>query len=180
MSRSISRFSTQIHKTMTAANRSALKFILATGLLAGTLDILAAFIDFYIVRRDNPLIVLQYIASGVFRKTAFSGDEIMYFWGLFFHFIIVYSFTVLFYLLYPKMKLYKYNPILVAVVYGLFIYAAMNIVVVPLVFSEPWHFNGFRSIKAALILIIMIGLPLALLCKRHFSYNTRTVNNYSE
>jgi hypothetical protein len=163
---------------MTAAkNHSALKFILATGLLVGSLDILTAFVDFYIARRDNPLIVLQYIASGVFRKTAFTDGAIMYFWGLLFHFIIAYSFTLLFYLLYPKMKLYKYNPIPVAIVYGLFIYAVMNFVVQPLVFGEPWHFNGFKSIKAALILIVMIGLPLAFLCKKHFSTKKPAVNN---
>ena len=148
---------------------TALKFILLTGLLVGSLDITSAFVDYYIVRGGNPFMVLRYVASGVFRKTAFTGSGIMYFWGLFFHFIIAYSFTVFFYFIYPKLKLIKFNPVVTGILYGIFIWAVMNLIVVPIVFATPWHYNGFKTIKAALILIAMIGLPLSFIMRKHFS-----------
>jgi len=150
-------------------NIKPIKLILLTGLLVGSLDIISAFVDYYIARGGNPFIVLRFIASGIFRNTALTGSGIMYFWGLLFHFIIAYSFTFLFYFIYPKINLIRLNPFLTALLYGLFIWAIMNMVIVPLVFSQPWHYNGIKTIKAALILIVMIGLPLSFIMRKHFS-----------
>ena len=74
-----------------------LKVILVAGLVAGTLDILAAFVQTYINTRKGPDIVLKYIASGVFgRKEAFGGGDSMIIWGLLFHFIIAMAFAAFF------------------------------------------------------------------------------------
>ena len=54
------------------------KIILTTGLLAGTLDILAAFIQSYLMANVVPSTVLKYIASGVFGKSAYSGGVFYY------------------------------------------------------------------------------------------------------
>ena len=65
-----------------------LKAILKTGLIAGTLDILAAIV---ILAKMNAVGVLQYVASGVFGKEAFSGGTTMAIAGLIFHYIIAFS-----------------------------------------------------------------------------------------
>lgn len=81
------------------------KVILLTILLAGSLDITAAFIDSFIGHRINPVIVLQYIASAIFGQTAFTMGWFGGLAGLFFHYLIVAIWTLLFFLLYPKLKI---------------------------------------------------------------------------
>ncbi|HEY2727215.1 MAG TPA: hypothetical protein VGI61_08585, partial [Parafilimonas sp.] len=71
-------------------------------LLAGTLDILAAFADYYIATRRGPEGVLRFIASGVFGKDAFTGASLMIWLGLFFHFVIAFALTIFFSLFIQK------------------------------------------------------------------------------
>ncbi|HEY4612913.1 MAG TPA: hypothetical protein VII11_08025, partial [Bacteroidota bacterium] len=87
------------------------KAILTTWLLAGTLDILAAFTQYMIgTGGKNPVNVLLFIASGVFgRETAFSGGYPMAALGLAFHYFIAFTWTLLFYLAYPKMNILAKN-----------------------------------------------------------------------
>ena len=61
---------------------------LKAGLIAGLLDISAAFIQYYSRTGRNPLAVLKFIASGVFGKAALTGGTEMILLGLVFHYII--------------------------------------------------------------------------------------------
>lgn len=156
-----------------APKRNAVKILLLAGLLVGSLDILAAFTDYYINTGKGPEGVLRYIASGVFDKTAFSGSSTMILWGLLFHYIIAVSFTILFYLLYSKTKFLPGNPFLSAFFYGIFIWAVMRFIVLPLSNVPLAGLEISKVIKAILILVFMIGLPLSLIMKKYFS-NTIT------
>lgn len=140
--------------------------ILKAGAVAGTLDISAACIQYYIRTGKNPENVLRFVASGVFGKDAFTGGSLMSFCGLLFHFLIAFSFTVFFFLVYPKLKFLSYNIFLTAIVYGVFTWMVMNLVVLPLskAPSIPFTFTG--AAMAAGILCICIGLPLTLIAKR--------------
>ena len=70
--------------------------VLKAGVIVGTLDILAAFIQFYSKTQKNPIVVLNFIASGIFGKEAFTGGNKMAAFGLFFHYVIAFGFTLLF------------------------------------------------------------------------------------
>ena len=74
----------------------SLNSILLSGLLVGTLDIFSAFVDFYIVKGKNPVVILNYIAGATVDKTtsAGTGGALL---GLLFHYIIVFAFTFLFF-----------------------------------------------------------------------------------
>jgi uncharacterized membrane protein YagU involved in acid resistance len=139
--------------------------ILWIGLLAGTLDGLAALILNYKV---GPAIVFKFIASGVFGKAAFQGGNEMVVAGIVFHYLIALLFTNAFYLLYPFFKKMWQNVYLTAVAYGCTAWLIMNLLVVPV--SKI----GFHPIKAEtiltgiLVLIICIGLPIALIADRHY------------
>src|ERR1044072_5987358 len=109
-----------------------LKPIAWVGLLAGILYILSACLQAYIARGISPETVLRFIASGAFGKPAFTGGWQMPLTGLLFHYIIAYSFTILFFLLYPSIKLMRKSIVLTAVVYGIFIFLVMNLLVLPL------------------------------------------------
>lgn len=144
--------------------------LLLAGLLVGSLDILAAFTDYYIATGKGPEGVLRYIASGVFGKEAFTGGSSMIFWGLFFHFVIAYSFTVLYYWLYPRVKFISKYPIITAFLYGIFMWIVTTKIVVPLsnVTSSSASFHFWKALKAVMILVVMISIPLTIIIRMHF------------
>lgn len=97
-----------------------IKIIIFTGLLTGSLDIIAASIDFYIAAGNGPAGVPRSIASGAFGNEAFTGGNSMILWGLFIHYLIACSFTVLFFWLYLSAKFVSAYPIITAILYGMF------------------------------------------------------------
>lgn len=140
-----------------------------TALLTGVLDITSAIVKYYIEKGTGPTPIFKYIASGVFGKDAFSGGTLMIIWGIVFHFIIAFSFTVFLFLLYPKVSAWIKNKFIIAVIYGFFIWTIMNLVVLPLsLVPQPKSFDIAQAGIAALILICMIGLPVALIADRYY------------
>src|SRR5262245_58681697 len=137
--------------------KNKLKLILLSGLLVGTLDIVAACTDYYIATGKGPEGVLRFVASGVFGQQAFSGSNIMLVWGLVFYYIIAFSFTILFFWLYPKIKFMVAYPILTAVIYGIFMWAVTTRIVMPLSNTPQGTFHFWKAVKAILILVVMIG-----------------------
>lgn len=142
--------------------------IAKAGLIAGTLDIIAAFTYVSLSSGRNPLIVLNYIASAAIGPEAFTGGLPMQLLGLLFHYLIAFSFTVLFFTLYPKLSLLRKSIALTSIIYGLFVWCVMNLVVVPFsrIPSRPFDWTN-ATINMA-ILIVCIGLPLALMARLHF------------
>src|SRR3954469_14134630 len=92
--------------------------ILYSGLLVGTLDILSAFLYYYIITGNNPVRIFPYIASGVFGKSAFSGSNNMIIAGILFHYLIAFIFTIVFFLLNPYIKNIFRNWMVRGIVYG--------------------------------------------------------------
>jgi hypothetical protein len=153
------------HKTMTAATikKISLSTILLSGLLVGTLDILSAFVDFYIARGKDPTVILNYIAGAAVDKTtsAGTGGALI---GLLFHYIIAFSFTFLFFWLYQRVNWLSKNWVLTGIIYGLFIWVMVNQVILRftnLTVPPIDEIDIKKASKAALILICMIGLPLS-------------------
>jgi len=155
-------------KKASIASPNAPKIILTAGLVAGTLDILAAFTQFYIKTGKSPLVILKYIASGVFGKEALSGGTAVMVWGLVFHYMIAFGATLFFFWIYPRLKFMSVNKWLTAIVYGLFIWAVTNLVIVPLSLIHKFPSNFTQSVIAALILIVAIGLPLSFIIGNYY------------
>ncbi|RSC93491.1 hypothetical protein [Tenacibaculum singaporense] len=139
------------------------KTILIATLLVGTLDGLAAIIQFLINGGSDISKVFQFIASGVFGKTAFSGGTTMALYGVVFHYLIALVWVVLFFLLYPKIIKKSLNKYLVGTVYGILIWLAMNKVVLPLSYTPNLEKTIMQDVVAALILIVFVGIPTAVM-----------------
>jgi hypothetical protein len=137
--------------------------IIKAGFIAGTLDICAASIQYYIKTGKGPENVLKFIASGVFGKDAFSGGHLMSACGLLLHYIIAFAFTVFFFFLYPRLKFLSVNLFLTALLYGIFTWLVMNRVVLPLSNTPALPFSWLGAAIAAGILTLCIGLPLAII-----------------
>lgn len=157
---------------MTAAKPTLQAAILKAWLIAGTMDILSAFIKYLIEGKRNVGIILKYIASGVLGKTAMQGSGGTAALGLFLHYMIAFIFTVVLFFLYGKMKLTRFNPILVGFLYGIFTWLVMNLVVVPYskVPRAPGPFNWTQAVIGALILIVCIGIPVSLIARKYYLY----------
>jgi hypothetical protein len=146
-------------------NSNLLTNILITGLIAGTIDILAAII---ILAGGNAVGTLKYVASGAFGKAALEGGSEMAAWGLLFHFIIALSWTTAYFLIYPKLPFLKWNKWLNAIAYGLIVQMLMSFVVLPLSQIPPRPFNWVSFLENAVILMFSIVLPVALMAERFY------------
>ncbi|HTD94674.1 MAG TPA: hypothetical protein VK644_12705 [Chitinophagaceae bacterium] len=142
---------------------SVASLIVRTGLLAGTLDALAASIQFYLTTDKNPAIVFRYIASAVFGKDALAGGTSMAVWGLLLHYLIAFIFTILFVLAFPRLRLGRFNKYATGIIYALLVWCIMNLVVVPMAFSRPFQFHLKGVLISAGILVVCIGLPISLM-----------------
>lgn len=144
--------------------------ILITGLVAGTLDILAAI---FILAGGDAARVFRFIASGAFGKAAFDGGSEMIALGVFFHYLIAFSWTVLYFLIYPRIAFFRRSRWLSAIVYGAVVWTVMNLFVVP---SSQIGFRGvnlWNWIENWLILIVCIAVPITISAQRFY----RTANN---
>ena len=149
--------------------KSALPYILSAGLLAGTLDISTAFVIYWLRTGKNPLLVCRYIASAVFGKTeAYSGSDMMIVAGFLFHYAIAFSFTTLFFLLYPKIYAFIKNKFAAGIAYGLFVWIIMNIVVLPLTRIPSFNIMLSNAVQNIIILMLAIGLPASLIANYYY------------
>jgi len=146
------------------------KWILLSALLVGTLDIGAALLHFYIKTGKDPLLVPKYIASAVFGDTAYSGKN-MVLYGFLFHYFIALCWTVLFFLLYPKIHWLWENRLLTGIIYGIAIWLVMTRIIVPLSKASTGAFDIKQAVIGILILVVAIGIPLSLLAFRHCHKN---------
>ena len=148
-----------------------LNAILRTGLLAGTLDILAAIL---ILAKGNAVGTLKFIASGIFGKEAFSGGYGMVVLGGLFHFFIATSFAAIYFLAYPRLPFLNKSKWISGMLYGVFVWAVMNLVVVPLSNVAQRPFAWDAALKNMAILAVCIGLPIAFLADQFYSQSEKT------
>lgn len=141
-------------------------FFVKAWLLIGVLDISAAMLSFFLSTGKSPEIILKFIASAVSGPEAYTGGAISIVTGLALHFLVAFLFTLFFFLIYQPMALYRYNVYLAGIVYGLFIWIMMNQLVLPMTLVKQQPFKWSEAAKAMLILITMVGLPLAFMLKR--------------
>lgn len=151
------------------AKSKLLNQIVITGLVAGTLDILAACTQFYIKTGNSPVRVLEYVASAAIGPDAFNGGIGVAIAGLLFHYFIAMCWTTLLFMVYPIFALLRKNKYATGVGYGIFVWAMMNLIVVPLSRIPVRPLSWWPCIQAATILIFCIGLPISLMANRFFS-----------
>lgn len=141
--------------------KSAVFTILVAGLVAGTLDILAACVQFYINTGKGPERIFQFIASGIYGKAAFSGGSSVAISGLLLHYLIAFLFAAFYVWLYKRWKFLHGNPVPIGIIYGIFVWVIMNRVVLPLSKAPAIPFDLQKAAIAMGILILMIGIPIA-------------------
>ncbi len=146
-----------------------LSAVVMAGALAGTMDLLAASLMYFIRTGKSPLDVLAYIASAVYGVEASEGNGWIYVTGLLFHYCIAYGWSFIFFVLYPKMAVLRNNKVASSVGYGLIVWCVMNLIVLPMTKIQVPPFDPVRASMGATILIACIGLPLSVLAHRFYA-----------
>ncbi len=166
---------------MPQQNRTATTAILQAGLLAGSLDIITALVQYYCITGKNPIKVLNFIASGILGKDALSKGAFTNEWwlpvlGLLLHFVIAFIFTLLFFWIYPKIKSLSKNNIITGLVYGIIVWLIMNLIILPLSLVPKLPFDIWKAAQGMLILMLMVGLPISLVISNYYTRKSRRYN----
>ena len=143
--------------------RQALSAIAAAGLVAGALDIISACIH-AATRGVPPVRVLQFVASGLIGQQSLQGGLATAALGLGLHFVIALGAAAVFYAASRKLTLMLQRPISAGLIFGLAVWLAMKIVVVPLSAATPRSSLSSDLIQIA-IHLLAVGLPISLLIR---------------
>jgi uncharacterized membrane protein YagU involved in acid resistance len=148
--------------------------VFLSGLIAGTLDILAAIAIYAVIlQKTTPIKILQSIASGVFKKEAYTNGSQMAWYGLGFHFLIAILFAWFYFIIYPYLPFLKKNAFVSGIIYGIFVWIVMNLIVLPIVFPVlPPKGLDFPTLLSVLILVFCVGLPIAFITKKYYTFNS--------
>ncbi len=148
---------------------SKTKTILWSGLVAGILDAIAGVIVYFIFFNLNPLQVLQFIASGIHGPEAINGGFLMIVAGTLYHFLIAYVVAIIYFFLYPKIKLLRTKIALMGLIYGLGIWSVMNLFVLPQSNIPKSPFDMNLAIIGIIWHMVLVGLPIAIITSKYFS-----------
>jgi hypothetical protein len=144
--------------------RAAARALILTGLIVGTLDILSAFI-IALSRGSTVTRLLQFIASGLLGPQAFQGGAATAVFGLALHFFIAFTLVAVFYTARGRFGFVREYAISSGIIYGLIVFAVMNLIVLPLSAAKPRHSVSGDLIQIGIHMFV-IGLPTSVLLRR--------------
>ncbi len=140
-------------------------FVLAGGLVAGTLDIIFAC-AFWAVRSKVPAQrILQSVAAGLLGKASFAGGVRTAVLGLALHYLIALTMSTAYYLAARHWALLWQQPLVYGTAYGLLLYIAMNFVVVPLSAAPPGSKDPLWITLSILAHVLLVGIPCAIFAR---------------
>jgi hypothetical protein len=149
-----------------------LKPIAAAALIAGTLDILSAFV-FAGMAGVSPAGVLAYVASGPFGDGVRTGGAGWAAIGLAVHFAIMACMAAAYMIAARRIPALLRHPIAAGIAYGFLLWIVMYWIVKPLRWPEAPLPHTLWGVGNALFShCILVGVPIALVARRYFSART--------
>jgi len=129
--------------------------VLVGGMIAGSVDLIAAFISYgWSVPRG--------IASGLLGPSARQGGVGTYILGICLHFFIALLAAAVYYLASRKLEFLKEHALVCGLFFGIAVFLVMNLIVVPfsaIHYYGPYSLRGL--IQGLLIHMFGIGLPIS-------------------
>jgi len=143
--------------------------ILWGGLIAGILDISAAFTHSALAAGRSPMWVLQFVASGLLGADSYNGGFRTAAVGAALHFLIALVASAVFYAASRKFTVLVKRAVICGLFYGIAVYSFMYLVVQPLTFHTSFFARKPSAVATGLVIhMLCVGLPIALVV-RHFS-----------
>lgn len=135
--------------------------ILLAGLVAGALDILAAFAS-YTSQGATVEGILKYIAAGLIGASALKGGTEMAALGLLCHFVLTTGMSAVYLGAALKLRMLVERPWLWGSLFGVATWVVMVYVVVPLSGAPGWKLpQGWNIVAGLLAHIFYVGVPIA-------------------
>jgi hypothetical protein len=142
-------------------NESLLKPILVGGDIAGTFDLISAFMTF-------GWGVPRAIAGGLLgRQVILSGSLFIWILGIVLHFTIAFSAAAIYCLASRRLPFLRDHWLVCGMFYGIAIFLVMNLIVLPLCAlhaAGPYQLRGL--IQGVLAHMLIIGLPISFSLRR--------------
>jgi hypothetical protein len=151
--------------TLTTMPASSPKAIVWAGLIAGAMDITAAFVV-YGFFGATPLRILHGIAGGLLGPSAYEGGLATAALGLLCHFTIAFGAATVFFLLSRVMPFLTRQFVVAGVLFGIAVYFFMGRVIIPLSRAHRNPFSLKMMIIGIVIHIFCVGLPISTTVKR--------------
>jgi hypothetical protein len=145
--------------------RRAVSATLTAGLIAGILDITAAFFV-YGWYGAEPIRILQGIASGILGPSAYSGGSKTAVLGLALHFLIALGAAAVFYGASRKLKFLTRHAVISGFLFGIAVYFFMQYAVLPLSAFHKGSFSPSLMLIGIVIHMFCVGLPISLTIRR--------------
>lgn len=149
-----------------------LRPILIATLVAGTLDILSAFV-FAGIAGMTPMGVLQFVASGPFgdARTATPGWAAV---GLAVHFAIMACMVAAYMIVAPRFPALLRHPVVAGIAYGFLLWIIMYWIVRPLRFPEiPLPSTAYGIANQLFSHCILVGIPIAIITGAIFGVGSK-------
>jgi uncharacterized membrane protein YagU involved in acid resistance len=142
-------------------------FVLAGGLVAGTLDITYACVFWALKAGTPPQRIFQSVAKGVLGPPTFKGGAATAALGLFLHYFIATTMSVVYYLVARRWAVLVERPLIFGAAYGLLLYGVMNYIVVPLSAARGGGSGGALWVGLSIVVhMLLIGVPIALFARK--------------
>jgi hypothetical protein len=143
--------------------------IVVGGVMAGVLDISAAFVNSSFSGR-SPMFVLQSIASGLLGSESYKGGFKSAALGAALHFLIAFVACAVYYVASRKIKLLVRRAVVCGLLYGVAVYLFMYLIVLPLTFRRSFTQQLSAVATGLTIHMVCVGLPISLAIRRYSEY----------
>jgi len=145
-----------------AGQGKLLRAIIVGGFIVGVLDLSYAII---VYTPHHPILIPQFIASGILGDQSFDGGYETAALGVALHFLIAFTAATVYSLASRKLPLLIEHAVICGMVYGALVYAFMHTIVVPLSRVQQ-HPKPFAYTAAEFVWHwIGVGLPISLSCR---------------
>jgi hypothetical protein len=145
------------------------------------MDITAASIQYYTRTGKGPGAVLRFVASGALGRSALKGGTGTEIAGLGFHYLVALIFTLFFFFIFPLISIARKNLVITGLIYGMMVWAVMNLLVLPMSAAPPIPFVLKKAAIAMAILMVCIGLPISLILGNYYKrVRTSGSMNYTD
>ena len=149
---------------------SAVRTVLATGLLVGALDITYAWLFWFAKAGVGPQRIFQSVAAGLLgREAAVAGGGSTAALGLAVHFVNAITIVAIYCLAARRLPMLWRRPWACGLAYGLGVYLVMNFVVVPLSRAAAGSRDPLWIALSIAVHLVFVGLPCAFAARRLFA-----------
>ena len=116
---------------------------------------------------------MQYIASAIYGVEAFSGGTATVIIGTLLHFMIAFVIAAVYFYLYPVISPLRKWPVISGLLLGIAIWLFMKLVIIPFSKIQPAPVELSAVVISVIWHMVLVGLPISLITKRHFENGGR-------